>query len=218
MTANIVNFKGGNLPAALNSLNTGIANAMVETSGGGGEAYMRLDRGGLFLYGQDNTEVQEGSLWAVNVFSVEHGFISWGEGAVLGEVMVPLAQPLPAVDSLPETGEKWDKQFTLGMKCLSGDDTGVEVIYKGTSVGYKKMFNKLMQAVQGQLAAGEEDVIPLVTLEVDFYRHKQYGKIYTPQMVIQKFVAPDTEDPDVSDVEVEEEPAKKSTRKTRSRA
>ena len=213
MSNNIVNFKSGGLPATMESLAAGIGNVMAETSSVGGFLFMKLDRGsGIFVFGQEDIEIEEGSLWAVNVFAAEHGFISWGDGVVLGETMVPLAQPRPLVNDLPETGEKWDEQFSLQLQCLSGEDAGVECIYKGTSIGYKKMFNVVMAAVGQQLAANSEEVIPVVTLASDSYKHKKYGKIYTPEMLIQKFVANTDEAPEVADVEE----APKTSRRTRS--
>lgn len=211
MSNNIINFKAGGMPATLDALTTGIANVMMETSGGGGETYLKLDRAGVFTYGSDGTEIEPDSLWAINVFSSEHGWISWGDGVVLGETMVPLAQPRPEVSGLPETGEKWDEQFSFSLLCLNGEDEGLECLYKGTSIGFKKAFNKLMQEVAGQLAKNSDDVIPVCKLEVSSYKHKSYGMINTPQFVVQKFV-PAGETPPAAE-EIEAEPAKPTRRK-----
>ena len=167
----------------------------------------------MYAYGQEKTEPEEGSLWAVNVFSAEHGFISWGEGEVLGEVMVPLAQPRPVINELPDTGQKWDEQFGFQLQCLDGEDKGLEVVYKGTSMGYKQMFNTIMQAVQNQLSAGSTEVIPVVTLDTDSYRHKAYGTVFKPQLNVHKWVAASEEAPEVDDIDPDETPKKSSRRK-----
>jgi hypothetical protein len=66
-----------------------------------GVAILKMDKTGHWVFGADQTEVDAGSLWAVNPFSFVHGYIAWGEGEVLGEKMVSITTPLPELEAAP---------------------------------------------------------------------------------------------------------------------
>jgi hypothetical protein len=66
------------------------------TAGGNvGAVILKMDKTGHWCFGSDQTEIETDSTWAVNPYSFVHGFIAWGDGAVLGEKLVPITQPLP---------------------------------------------------------------------------------------------------------------------------
>ena len=66
------------------------------STGGGGKPFMRLSRAGEYIYGPQNVEVQQGSHWAVNLAGLEHGWVCWGDGELLGQIMCSVQLPLPA--------------------------------------------------------------------------------------------------------------------------
>lgn len=170
-------------------VNLGAAASM--TAGGGDTVdLLRLLRGGEWVFGADNTEPEEHSLWALNPYSFTHGYISWVDNRPAGEVMVSVLNPMPARAELPDTGGTWDEQMGFQLQCISGEDTGTVVMFKATSVGGKKAIGKLANKIAEQAAAGDK-VVPVVKLGVDHYQHKQYGRIYTPDFAIQKWVAMD---------------------------
>ncbi len=49
---------------------------------------LKMDKGGHWIYGAEQTEVESDSTWAVNPFSFIHGYIAWGDGDVLGDQSV----------------------------------------------------------------------------------------------------------------------------------
>ncbi len=131
--SNAVGFANVNLPsvqslsAALRSLDTGVSS---------GSVILKMDKTGHWVFGADQTEVETGSLWAVNPYSFIHGFIAWGEGDVLGEKMVPITQPLPEMDDAPPMAKRgWETQVGMSLKCLDGEDKDMEVRFATTSVG-----------------------------------------------------------------------------------
>ena len=146
---------------------------------GTGKAYMRLSKGGEFIYGSDNVEVQEGSHWAVNCASLEHGWVCWGGGSLLGQIMASVQLDMP---TRPPSIEAFSfvPQFGMELACINGDDKGVEVVYRNNSNGYKKGFDKLLADIRGRYPLDQHYYWPIVELISTHYQSKQYGRIYEP--------------------------------------
>ena len=178
--------------------------AMAAPRVGGQFQFLKLDKGnGDWLYGQEETLVEEGSLWAVNPTSLEYGYISWDKNQqVEGEVMVPISRPLPDVGSLrvkdsPDgqpTGQNgWQYQQSVVMVCVKGEDAGgpgvdpVVCQYKQSSVGSQKLFKSLIDAISAQIAKGSDAIVPIVEMKSDSYKHKKWGKIHNPIFEIKEW-------------------------------
>ena len=97
--SNIATFSQANLPAVA-SLSTALRSLENDVTPAG-VAILKMDKTGHWVYGADQTEIEDDSTWAVNPFSFVHGFIAWGDGEVLGEKMVSVSQPLPELDGAP---------------------------------------------------------------------------------------------------------------------
>jgi len=149
-----------------------------------------MDKGGHWVFGADQTEVEDDSTWAVNPFSFVHGFIAWGDGEVLGEKMVAISQPLPQIDDAPPAAKKgWEQQIGMSLKCLTGDDKGMEARFTTTSVGGKRGVQTVAAALAEQVEKDQTKPVPVVKLTKDHYQHKSYGKIYTPVFEIVEWVS-----------------------------
>jgi hypothetical protein len=115
--SNLVTFSQANLPS-VQSLSTALRSLEKDVAPAG-VVIIKMDKTGHWVYGADQTEIEDDSSWAVNPFSFVHGFIAWGDGEVLGEKMVPVSQPLPELDAAPPNAKKgWEMQVGLSMKCL----------------------------------------------------------------------------------------------------
>jgi hypothetical protein len=177
--SNITTFSAANLPS-VTSLSTALR-ALETDVGAAGVVILKMDKTGHWVFGADQTEVEDDSTWAVNPFSFVHGFIAWGDGEVLGEKMVSVSQPLPELEAAPPMARKgWETQVGMSMKCLSGEDKGMEVRYTTTSVGGKRSVQALAVAIATQVDTNPKLPVPIVTLEKEHYSHKSYGRIYTP--------------------------------------
>jgi hypothetical protein len=177
--SNITTFSAANLPS-VTSLSTALR-ALETEVGAAGVVILKMDKTGHWVFGADQTEVDDGSTWAVNPFSFVHGYIAWGDGEVLGEKMVSVSQPLPELEEAPPMARKgWETQVGMSMKCLSGDDKGMEVRYTTTSVGGKRSVQALAVAIATQVDTDPKLPVPIVNLEKEHYSHKSYGRIYTP--------------------------------------
>jgi hypothetical protein len=140
-----------------------------------------MDKTGHWVFGAEQTEIEDDSTWAVNPFSFVHGYIAWGDGEVLAEKMVSVSQPLPELEVAPPGAKKgWETQVGMSIKCLTGADAGMEARYTTTSVGGKKAVQALAVAIATQVEKDQENPVPVVELGKEHYTHKSYGRIFTP--------------------------------------
>ena len=189
-----------------------------------GKPFLRLARHGAWIYGSEGTETDYASKWAVNPYSARNGYISWGDSEVLAEHMSPVNKPDVDIHTIPEPvgHEKWDYQLGVDMACVSGPDLGQEVSYSTTSVGGLRGLTKLLSDIATQVEDGTDAIVPVLTLELDSYKHKKYGKVYTPEFKVHDWATmdgagggspPAVEEP----TEFDEEEAAEAPPRTRSR-
>lgn len=201
--------------------------AMTMPRVGGDKQFLKLDKGnGDWIFGQEETLVEPEALWAVNPASFMHGYISWDKNQqVEGEVMVPVSRTLPDVNSLkvkdsPDgqpTGENgWQFQMSVDMVCIKGEDAGTVVEYKQSSTGAMKAFRSLTDAIGGQLEKNADEIVPIVVMKSDSYKHKKWGRIFNPIFEVVEWRTMDDNSP-VGDVSAEEAKPEVSAR-TRTRA
>lgn len=189
--SNLVKFANAGLPAV-----TTLADSLrkLETAAPSVQAILKMDKTGHWVFGADQTEAEPDSRWAVNPFSFVHGFIAWGKGEALGEVMSPLTQPLPEVGPAPDGAERgWEQQFGFSLKCISGEDAGLETRYSTTSVGGKRAVQTLGLAIAAQVEKNPSLPVPIVELDKEHYQHKSYGRVYTPVFKIVDWTSMDGE-------------------------
>ena len=211
--SNITTFSGANLPS-VKSLATALRT--IETDvGGAGTVIIKMDKTGHWVFGADQTEIEDDSTWAVNPFSFVHGYIAWGDGEVLAEKMVSVSQPLPELDTAPPGAKKgWETQVGMSIKCLTGADVGMEARYTTTSVGGKKGVQALAVAIATQVEKDQDKPVPVVVLGKEHYTHKSYGRIYTPLFAVAEWVGMDgdaktEEAPEAIEAPVDAAPARR---------
>jgi len=198
----LATFSKANLPALTSALRN-----LQPVGGDVGVDIIKMDKGGHWVFGAEQTEIEEGSTWAVNPLSFVHGFIAWGDGDVLGEKMVSIANPLPDLGEAPPGAKKgWESQVGMSLKCVSGEDKGLEARYTVTSVGGKRAVQTLAVALADQVDKDQTKPVAIVRLKKDSYQHKSYGKIYTPVLEIVEWMSMDGEAPEVA---AEEAPARR---------
>jgi hypothetical protein len=189
--SNLTTFSAANLPS-VQALSTALQS--LKNIADVGTVIIKMDKTGHWVFGADQTEVEDDATWAVNPFSFVHGFIAWGDGEVLAEKMVSVSQPLPELDAAPPNAKKgWETQVGMSMKCLSGEDKDMEVRYTTTSVGGKRSVQALAVAIATQVETDSSKPVPIVSLKKEHYSHKSYGRIYTPIFDIQSWVGMDAD-------------------------
>jgi hypothetical protein len=153
---------------------------------------LKMDKTGHWVFGADQTEVEDSATWAINPFSFTHGYIAWGDGDVLAEVAVPVSQPLPELDPAPAGAKRgWEMQLGMSLKCMSGEDKDMEARYTVTSVGGKKALQALALSIAAQVEKDQTKPVPVVQLRKEHYVHKSYGRIYTPVFEVVEWMGMD---------------------------
>jgi hypothetical protein len=185
-------FKSAGLPAVA-SLATSLRSIATDV-GPAGVVILKMDKTGHWVFGADQTEVEDDATWAINPFSFVHGFIAWGDGEVLGEKMASVSQPLPELEVAPAAAKRgWETQVGMSLKCLTGEDKGMEARFTTTSVGGKRAVQALAVALAEQVEKDQTKPVPVIKLKKDHYAHKSYGKIYTPVFNVMEWVSMDAE-------------------------
>jgi len=207
-----------NLPVSASDFIGAIAKTTQRLgTGKEGMSYLKLSKGGFWVYGIDDIEVEEDSQWAVNPNSLAVGYVAWpinGTGKPLGEEMRGITDE-PIIESqLPDVGPNgsWTQQVAMQLMCVSGEDHGTETVFKASSKGglggYNKFLNKVMEHFQE--APATTKVVPVIELLVDDYKHPTYGKIFTPVFEVKSWVEidsmPDVGGEDTPDPEGEDAP------------
>jgi hypothetical protein len=188
--SNLVNFSGANLPT-VQSLSQALRSIEADV-GPAGTVIIKMDKTGHWVFGADQTEVEDDATWAINPFSFVHGYICWGDGEVLGEKMVPVSSPLPELDPAPPQSKRgWETQVGMSLKCMSGEDKDMEARYSVTSVGGKRAVQALALAIANQVEKDQAKPVPIVKLKKEHYNHKSYGRIYTPVFEVVEWVSMD---------------------------
>ena len=188
--SNLATFSSANLPA-VSTLSTALR-ALEQGAGTAGVVILKMDKTGHWVFGADQTEVEDDSSWAVNPFSFVHGFIAWGDGEVLGEKMTGVQHPLPELDAAPPGAKRgWETQIGMSLKCLVGEDKDMEARFTTTSVGGKKAVQALGVAIATQVEKDQSKPVAVVRLKKDHYVHKSYGRIYTPVFEIVEWASMD---------------------------
>jgi hypothetical protein len=141
---------------------------------------------GTWLFGQKKTVVEDNSLWGVNPLTFKWGSVGFSNDDKAHERLAPVNQPKPDVTELPDMGFEWRDQMTVNMKCVSGADAGIEVVFKTATDGGIKAVVGLIDTVQERFNGGEHGgkVVPIVKLGKGSYPHGQYGRIWYPVMEI----------------------------------
>lgn len=198
--------------AGLASLKQGLANVAQTMPVSSIDPYLRLLQDGGWVYGQENIDVEPGSLWAVNPLSLRHGWACWTDypekmkkkNEKLGERMVAMTVALPDFNDLPEfvdekSGDEWEwkQQISFSLVCLTGEDKGVQVLYPVRSVGGMNAAQKLINDIIKQIGDNPDRPVPVVELMADHYPHKNYGKTYFPVIRVDHWVSMTDDMPDV---------------------
>jgi len=178
----------------LSKLRAGIAQSRAATSlqGFGGKPLLRMLKSGVWVHGQEDVEVQDGSQWAINPLSIMHGWVAWtnhpgnAKNTMVGEVMAPVFEPKP-VKPLPADGWPFSEQRTFELKCMNGEDKGLEVLHKTSSIGGMRAVDDFLKALQAQLDTDPSCPCAVVTMQTGSYKHAKYGQIFTPEFRIVGF-------------------------------
>ncbi len=189
----------------------------------GSKAFLKFTKQAEWLWGKEDREVGQDEEIALNMLSYAKGFICWVDGEPAAERMEFLASGKPVQKSdLEDFGpyesseDGWKLQVAVDLKLLSD---GTELHYATTSKGGRSALGEVLKEFATRAKLGEPDLIPIVRLSSDSYKHKKYGRIATPAVEVVCWtnlaaLESKEEAPTLFEKEpVEKEPARKGIRK-----
>lgn len=154
-------------------------------------SFLRMDKSGAWVMGIEQEPIDEDTEFAVNPQGFGKGWIAWGKSERLGELFVPFNQVLPDPGPTPEGARPWEKQFGMHLREVNGGWGGSELIYRSSSTGGKRAILGLMSEVGERMCEEDPAFVPIITLERDSYKHKEYGKIYVPVLNVVRWTTMD---------------------------
>ena len=145
---------------------------------------MRLVTGN-WLFGQGNDKVQDGSSWLVDIGTLKYGDCTWHESQLVDEYMVEMwteKRPLPGTHP---TGATPKPQASVELTCMNGEDAGMRVLYKTSSLGGTDAMQELKDAVAHRVGSRADYpyLFPVLELKSTSYPNKRYGgTTYNPKL------------------------------------
>lgn len=215
MANDVVRFSSAGLPAAdlgkyARQAQEALQEARDMANAGSDIAFLKLGKNdGLWAYGQEKTDIEEGSLWAVNPFSLTVGYIAWPPAnssakQPIKKLRYILADNQPQIDrgSLgePANGGTWDPCVGFQLMCVGGtdksyqyQDVGVTLEYQQNSKGGRKGWDALATALMKQIGADAAHPVPVIELLNSTYVHEKWGQQFNPVFKIHRWIAMDTD-------------------------
>ena len=188
------------LPATITNLVGTLETAQAATPQTGGDfVYLKMTKQGEWMYGGDETEVAATSFFVIDPASYTQGYVAWYDSELVNEVMSVAGQPptlaadLPALPDKPKTvndpkGCVWAPQVAFALKGVEGPEEGVQLLYKVSSKGGRDAIKGLLGDIISRGKSGEAALCPVVSLDTTSYKHKKYGKLFTPVLTVDEWV------------------------------
>jgi len=159
-----------------------------------GAPILKFTKDGQFAL-SDTDSIPDGTRCAAQVNLVQTGWVKWRDGQIEKRVVGAVADGFvpPARDTLGDTDESlWDRdpsgkprdpwQFQMVLP-VTRVDTGETVNFTTGSRGGLNAVNKLIR-IYGSRVSRKQGGLPIVELKADFYKHREFGKIYFPKFTI----------------------------------
>jgi hypothetical protein len=220
MSTEIVKDGGGSRSLSedlVAGLIAGIDESRASTPIIGGTPILRLSKAGKWIFGQTDDLVQEGSTWAVNPLSIQHGFVCWSDypgsqkNELLGSAMVRISEKKPIMPD-PIKGFPFKEQRIFELKCIDGEDEGMQVVYKGSSIGAMKACDTFFALLRHQLKfVDSHHSVALIQLLSKPYIHGKFGETFNPIFEIVGWADMDGNIKGAATAEPGEEPAPQPT-------
>lgn len=157
---------------------------------------------GEYVYGQNDTELVAGTQLVANMAGLKAGWQKWQDKKPVQEIMelVASGKALPQRHELGDADQSvWEKdkdgkpqdpwQFTnvLGLKDAKSEE---EYTFSTSSRGGIGAIGTLCKEY-GKLYRMKPGFLPVVELQVDSYKHTDYGKVFVPVLKLVEWVKED---------------------------
>ncbi len=159
-----------------------------------GAPAVKFTKDGTFAL-SDTDSVPAGTRCVARIDLVQTGWVKWLDNLVVRRIMGLVAESFvpPAratlddieennwpIDNKGKSRDPWQFQMVLPITRLDTDET---LNFTTGSKGGLGAINKLIRTYGSRLARGGGG-LPIVELRSDFYKHREYGKIFFPAFLI----------------------------------
>jgi hypothetical protein len=171
-------------------------------SGGDSKPILKFEKGD-WLLGQDKQDVSNGTLVAVNMASIEWGWVRWSDNRPTDRRMglIDEGYRVEARPALGDTDESmwprddtgrprdpWQKMIEIPVRELAGERR--EMLLSGGSRGWEGACKALFDAYGKGLKEGKAGKTPIVKLGSSHYDHKSYGRVKVPVLELVEWREP----------------------------
>lgn len=190
MANEIANAAAPQLPAALANIKAAVAKTVAKLPSASAGGFLSFAKYGAWELGKDRETVTDEDHAAVNVLGIKTGYICWPEdeklrkNGPLATVAAPLGQTVDVTTLDRSLPGNWVDYVEMPVRFTGGELDGEEATYNSNSKGGVDAVRGLLDKVTGRLDGGHSSFIPVVSLQVDSYPHKTYGKIFFPVLDI----------------------------------
>lgn len=161
--------------------------------GGSSAAYAKFNgNSGEFTYGATAEEVEPGEKMAINIAMARKGWICWVDSEVVEEIMVPIAQGQPPLESAltdhgpytkheDGTEDGWNAQFAVDIRLLDPKHDGTEIVYKTSTKSAMRPLADLLKQFSKEYK-NHPGMVPVVEFGTGNYmpKDKKRGKKFFP--------------------------------------
>lgn len=149
--------------------------------------YLKMTKAGDWVHGEEEDDIDEDAVFVINPLSYQYGAVAFSDNKFVDEKLVSAfgSDPIPLAEDLEEefpidkieASDGWKAQHGIMMVSVEG---GPNLIFKASSVGGIRELETLIGKVAKRMETNPESFFPVVNLDCDSYKHKKYGKIFTP--------------------------------------
>jgi len=164
--------------------------SVLQDAANTGITYIKFTKLGEWVHGEDESEIKEDEKWVVNPMSYLYGCVGFEAGEFKGEHLVSMIEdaPMPTPEDcnakLPinkvKEGDGWRVQHGVRVASL----TGTQGMYKASSKGGIGCLSQLIGLVGERTINSPESCFPVIMFNNTTYKHKEFGKIFTPILKI----------------------------------
>lgn len=175
------------------------AKSLGQEANSGIIVYVKMNKSGEWVHGEKEEEIDEETMFVVNPLSYQYGAVAFSNNDFYAEHLVsaygsdpiPMPEELEKVDPVDkiEASDGWKPQHGIMWVDAEG---GPNMIYKASSVGGIRALEILIGKVGDRMDTNPESCFPVVQLSSSSYKHKKYGKIFTPEITIVAWASNDT--------------------------
>ena len=147
--------------------------------------FLKFTKDGRWVLGIEQEVITEDQLVCVNYRSLKHGVIGWLNGEPVHNELKPLNEAIPTPEEMQRKKpihptSDMDGYYTqYSLQGIFVADK-LDFQYSGSSDGCKKFMLALINALGEGIPVHMDYPNPVLSLTVESYVHKTYGKTYKP--------------------------------------